>query len=121
MWTVLRQLATYLPELIQLLKRYGLGIQPAAPALEIPDYRPELASMSSGHALLQRQMEAQQLQLTAVEDEVRRLRMTLEHDQHKVEERLARMALILQIGGGMALVMLLTLVLLVSDIMSRGH
>jgi hypothetical protein len=117
MWPkLLMQLIDMLPRLAKLLpslERLMIGGGAAAVAVEgVSELREELGRNSNAHAGLVRQLQDQTIQLAAVEEEVRRLRMNIEHQERRMEGLeggLAQISLWVRVFGVTTVLLLLIL------------
>ncbi len=82
------------PNLLRLLRmlengvtgtNFSAALLPSAPAVDVTGLRDDLNGVSQAHAALLRQMQDQTLQIAGVEEEVKRLRMTIEHTERRIE------------------------------------
>jgi len=110
-------IAPHLARLLPMLERLvtgtnftaGLAGGAAAAAVDLSGVHGHLDAMSKAHTALLRQLQDQTVQLAGVEEEVKRLRMALEHTERRiegVETAVASVGLWVKVLGSTAVVLL---------------
>ena len=109
------------PRLLRLLQmveqgaigtNFSGGLLPAQPQVDVSGLRDDINSVSRAHAGLVRQMQDQTMQIAGVEDEVKRLRMSIEHSERRlegVESAISSVGLWVKVLGGLSVALLVAL------------
>ncbi|HEY0307835.1 MAG TPA: hypothetical protein VGB94_06730 [Acidobacteriaceae bacterium] len=120
------------PNLLRLLRmlengvtgtNFSANLLPAPPAVDVSGLREDLTGVSRAHASILRQMQDQTLQIAGVEEEVKRLRMALEHSERRVEaveRELESISLWVKALGIATVVLLVALMVLVFILHTRA-
>jgi len=107
------------PNLVRLLQAVEHGVTgtnfsgalvPAAPSNDMLRLRDDISGVSRSYTNLLRQMQDQTVQIAGVEEEVKRLRMAVEHSERRVEgveRELASVTLWVKALGGIMIALLL--------------
>ncbi|MDR3735856.1 MAG: hypothetical protein P4L10_10010 [Acidobacteriaceae bacterium] len=79
------------PNLLRMLENgvtgtnFSAALLPPPPAMDVSGLRDDINGVSRAQAGLVRHLQDQTLQLSSVEEEVKRLRMALEHSERRIE------------------------------------
>ena len=118
-------LAPHLAKLLPVLEHLVIGTNftgalaggaAAAAVVDLAPVHTHLEDLSKANAALLRQLQDQTIQIAGVEEEVKRLRMALEHSERRVERvelELASIGLWVKALGGAAVLLLAILAVLV--------
>jgi hypothetical protein len=118
-------LAPHLAKLLPVLEHVVIGTNftgalaggaAAAAVVDLAPVHTHLDEMTRANALLLRQLQDQTIQIAGVEEEVRRLRMALEHSERRVERvelEIASLGLWVKGLGGAAVLLLAVVAILV--------
>jgi hypothetical protein len=118
MWPILMQLLDLLPRLTKLLpslERLLVGGAATAAVVDLTGVHTHLDDVGKSNAALLRQLQDQTIQIAGVEEEVKRLRMALEHSERRVERvetELTSLGVWVKLLGGASVVLLAALVIL---------
>jgi hypothetical protein len=111
-------LAPHMAKLIPILERLVTGTNfssalvggaAGAAAVDLTGVHGRLDEAGKAHTALLRQMQDQTLQIAGVEEEIKRLRMALEHSERRVELELSSLGLWVKALGVTAIVLLAVL------------